>query len=393
MSWPSLPPWVAWSMLALLLLEWWVTQARLRDLLRLPEPDASMETQSLETPSLETPSLETPSICLCIPARDEALEIGPALDSWLAQDYPHLQVLVVDDGSTDGTPELLAARAAAHPARLRILRNEVLPDGWLGKNHALHLASRQPEALAAEWLLFVDADVRAQPTLLRRVMAHLQERPADLLTLIAAVETASVAERIFIPPALVHFLWFVPPGRVADPHSRFFCGTGGFTIVRRRAYEAIGGHAAAPLEPVDDMRLAQRMKAAGFLNRMAQGGPALRLRMYHGLGEILRALRKNILGVDYVWLLAPGMILALVALSLSPLWLGLGGWPLAGLALWVAWPALAGEVHQRLSGEPMDWLWILWPLSGLIVAAGMAWAFLDRLRGVNHWRGRDIPVR
>jgi hypothetical protein len=334
-----------------------------------------------------------PSVCLCIPARDEAREIGKALDSWLAQDYPNLRILVVDDGSTDGTPEILKDRASKHGGRLRVIRNERLPPGWLGKNHALHLASSQTEARAAEWLLFVDADVCAASDLLRRAMAHVDEWPTDLLTLIAAVDAETKAERLFIPPALMKFLWVVPPKRVADPHSAFFCGTGGFTLARRRAYDAIGGHAAAPLEPIDDMRMAQRMKQAGFINRMAQGGPDLRLRMYHGWLEILQALRKNILGVNGVWLFAPVMIPLIAALSLSPLWLALGGHPTAGFIIWLLWPVMVGETYQRLTAKPMDWIWVFWPLAGLIAACGMAWAFLDRLRGVNHWRGRTVKVR
>jgi glycosyltransferase involved in cell wall biosynthesis len=378
MNWFLLPAWVPGALLGLVALEGWMTHSRLRDLPQLPEAD---RTQA------------SPSICLCIPARNEVREIGPALDSWLAQDYPGLRVLVVDDGSTDGTAAILAERSSRHPERLRVLRNDVLPPGWLGKNHALHLASAQAEALAADWLLFVDADVNATPDLLLRCTAHLREFPADLLTLIAAVETVSLSERIFIPAALLQFLWATPPRRVADPHSAFFCGTGGFTLVRRKAYEAIGGHAEAPMEAVDDMRLAQRMKRAGFLNRMARGGPALRLRMYHGLSEILRALRKNLLSLDYLWLLAPLLILVLLALSLSPVWLALGGWPMSAMGLWILWPVLIGEAYQKISARPMDWIWILWPLSGLIAATGMAWAFLDRLRGVNHWRGRNVRIR
>jgi len=378
MYWPPFPNWVPASLLGLLVLEWWITQRRLRELPELPEVDEAAE---------------LPGVCVCIPARDEAMEIGPALDSWLAQDYPGLAILVVDDGSTDGTPGLLAERQARHPRRLRVLRQDTLPGGWLGKNHALHLATSQPEAKAADWLLFVDADVSAHPRLLRRAVAHALASGADILTLIAAVDTVSVAERIFIPPAMVHFLWFMPPKRVADPHSGFFCGTGGFTIVRRKAYEAIGGHAAAPHEAIDDMRLAQRMKQAGFANHVARGGPELHLRMYHGLSEILRGSRKNILGVAHLWALAPAAILVLITLSLSPLWLALGHWPLAGFTLWVVWPALVGEVNYRLSAKPMDWIWSLWPLAGLIAAVGMAWAFVDRVRGFTRWRGRKVSLR
>src|SRR5664279_909893 len=150
-------------------------------------------------PSLpDDPSLPLvpPSVCLCIPVRDEALELSVALTSWLAQDYPQLSILVVDDGSTDGSTEILQVQAAARPDRLRVLRNEHLPPGWLGKNHALDLASRQPEALAAEWLLFADGDVQAAPDLLRRAMAFALAQPTDILALVPAVDAVGRAERL-----------------------------------------------------------------------------------------------------------------------------------------------------------------------------------------------------
>lgn len=331
-------------------------------------------------------------VCLCIPARDEAAELGPALDSWLAQDYPDLAVVVVDDGSADATPQLLAARAAAQPARLRVLRNDVLPPGWLGKNHALHLASRTPEALDADWLLFVDADVRTTPDLLRRAFAFLDEHPADILALLFAVDAGSPAERVCTPLMGAAFVSLVPPQGVADPRSRAFAGIGAFTLVRREAYDAVGGHAAAPLEAVDDMMLARRVKAAGRVNRLALGGPMLRVRLYHGLLELARGLRKNTAFVPGWWLL-PALIPLLLLHHAGPFLAAWAWHPAAGLALLLVPAALTGDVAQRIGGRPMDPLWILWPLNGLIVAWGMAWAFLDRIRGRNTWRGRAVDFR
>lgn len=335
---------------------------------------------------------DPPSVCLCIPVRDEVRELPAALDSWLAQDYPPLAILVVDDGSEDGSTEILARRAAERPDRLRVLRNEVLPPGWLGKNHALDLASRQPEARSATWLLFADGDVQAAPGLLRRAMAHALARPTDILALIPGVDTVGVAERMLLPLASSAFLMLVPPHQVANPRHPAFCGVGGFTLVRRTAYDAVGGHAAAPLEAIDDMMLARRVKAAGFVNRMALGGPDLHLRMYHGAFELVRAMRKNAAAVPFWGLLLPALPVALL-IGLAPLWLPCAGHPGLALLLWLLVPALAGDTHQRSSGRPMDLWWALWPLATFVFLAGTAWALRDRLRGVNHWRGRDVALR
>jgi len=372
-----LPLWIPLALLGLGLGLLGLTLSRLRALPRLPASGIRESTQT---------------VCLCMPARNEGLEIGAALDSWLNQAYPNLRLVVVDDGSTDATPEILARRAVAHPDRLRVIRNETLPPGWLGKNHALHLATSTPEARQAQWLLFVDADVQAVPDLLSRVFALLEETPADIFALVPGVDTHSVGERLFLPTAATFFLWLVPPGSVADPKSPFFCGTGAFTLVRRSTYDAIGGHAAEAMEPIDDMMLARRAKQAGFVNRVAQGGPDLHLRMYASGWEVIRAMRKNILGVPGLWVFAPVLIALMLVLLLSPLWLALLGRPAFALLEWLLWPFIVWVAHRRLTGQSFDWIWLLWPLIGPAASVGIAWAFGDRLRGVNHWRGRTVPL-
>ena len=377
MLWPLSPPWVSFVLLALGFFLAWLTLARLRELDTLPEAGKGDP---------------MPAITLCFPVRDEAEEVGRALDSWLAQDLPGLRLVVVDDGSTDGTPSILAQRQAAHPGRLRVVRNDTLPPGWLGKNHALDLASRQPESLAADWLAFIDADVQAAPGFLRRALAYLDQHPGDLLAVLPSVDTGSLAERVFLPWANLLFLWLIPFRKVPQPDSWAHCGVGAFTLVSRRAYDAVQGHAGAPMTIIDDMALAQRVKAAGFTNQVAHGGPALHLRMYHGFWNLVRAMRKNALPHPLLALLAPLAALPTLALPLSPALLALTGHPWAGLTLWLLVPPVIAEAQQRLAQRPADPAWALWPLNGVPLALGMLWACADRIRGVNHWRGREIKL-
>ncbi len=339
----------------------------------------------------EAPPSEA-SVCLLIPARDEVREIRAAVSSWVAQDHGPLRVVVVDDGSTDGTTDVLRALEAAHPDRLAVLRNEHLPPGWLGKNHAMHLAQAHPWAREATWLLLADADVQAGADLLRRALAFASSQPTDVLALLPAIDTASPGERLALPLASSGFLMLVPPHKVPDPKALAFCGVGAFTLIRRSAYDTIGGHAAAPLEAIDDMMLARRAKAAGFLNRVARGGPWLHLRMYHGLWSVIRAMRKNAMALP-LWPIAPLGIASTLLLFLAPLWLPLVGRPILALLLWLLVPALLGHVAQRMTRRPMDLIWAFWPLLGPPLALGQAWAFWDRLRGINHWRGRNVKLR
>lgn len=337
----------------------------------------------------EDPGPSAASVCLCIPARNEAREIGAAMASWIAQDHGALRIVVVDDGSTDATPGILAGLGCG---RLKVIRNDALPPGWLGKNHAMHLATETAEAKAADWLLFADADVRAEASLLRRALAHAEETRADVLALVPGQDTGSFGERLLLPVLGAGFLMAVPADRVARPGAFACAGIGAFTLIRRSTYDALGGHAAAPLEAIDDMMLARRAKQAGFSNRLGQGGPGLRIRMYGSGAEAVRAMRKNVLALPLVWVAFPVLGPLSLVLWLAPLWLPFAGWPILAGVVWLAVPAVVAEAHQRLSGHPADLAWALWPLAGPALLWGAIPAFWDRLRGVNRWRDREIHM-
>jgi hypothetical protein len=146
------------------------------------------------------------------------------------------------------------------------------------------------------------------------------------------------------------------------------------------------------MDPIDDMMLAKRVKAAGYTNRVAQGGPGLHLRMYRGLADLVRAMRKNALPFMTLVPLVPVSIALVMAASLAPVLLSLLGHPWGGLALWALVVATMSVLQRRLTGRTLDGAWAAWPVNGFLIAAGILWALGDRFRGVNHWRGRDVKL-
>jgi len=213
-----------------------------------------------------------PRLSIVVPARDEATAIASAVGSLLAQDYPDLDVVAVDDRSRDGTGDVLRELAARDP-RLSVLRVDRLPAGWLGKTHALWRGAER--ASGSEWLLFTDADVVHKQGALRRAVAYAVSEGLDHLTL-----TPKLAARGLLLEAFVAFfgyafvtLWGAYLAN--DPKSRRGVGIGAFNLVRREAYEAIGTIRALSLRPDDDIRLGRRLRAFGFLQRVLNGREVL----------------------------------------------------------------------------------------------------------------------
>ncbi len=159
-------------------------------------------------PSLDARAIPTVSslVSIIVPARNEANNIVRCLDGALAQSYSNYEVIVVDDGSTDDTPRILARCAAQHPTRLRIICGRPLPKGWVGKcNACLHGANNA----RGDWVLFVDADTVPQPTLVMAMMAYAEAERLDVLTSFPFNELSTLAERLVLP------VFFSSPSRLS----------------------------------------------------------------------------------------------------------------------------------------------------------------------------------
>jgi chlorobactene glucosyltransferase len=337
----------------------------------------------------------TPFVSVLVPARDEADVIGETISRLLSQTYPSFEVIVLDDGSTDGTREK-ARQAAAGDSRFRVISGEPLPDGWLGKNWACHQLAGQANG---EILIFTDADVRWDPGALSAVIHLMDKTRADTLTVWPTQETRTWSERLVVPMMMFVIMGYLPELCVRYiPWPVFAAANGQCLAFRRDAYQHIGGHAAMRANVVEDMGLAWETKRKGLQLVMSLGDRLCSTRMYHSWSEVRDGFAKNILAGHGG---RPGFLLLSAffhwLLFLLPwVWLAVGwavnlgsGWPwfpLALMGLGVGVRALsAAATHQRVGDA------LLLPLSTvlmtLIAARSLWWHFR---RGGPQWKGRLV---
>jgi chlorobactene glucosyltransferase len=277
-------------------------------------------------------------ISVLVPARNEAEVIAETVRSLLAQELPDLEILILDDNSTDGTAAIAWA-AGAHDPRLRVLAGSPLPTGWSGKPWACHQLA---QAANGEWLIFTDADVRWQPGALAALAAEMERTHADLLTVWPTQVTETWAERMIVPLMALAVIGYLPAVLVHHvPWRAFTAATGQCLAFRRVAYDAIGGHAAVAATVLDDMRLARAIKKRGLRLRMADSAGLLVCRMYRDWPTVRDGFAKNILAGygDRVLFLALATLFHWLVFLGPWIWLALGrrgdlpGWPLWPLAL------------------------------------------------------------
>ena len=234
-----------------------------------------------------------PLVSVIVPARNEADNIAGLIATLLSSRYPSLEVVIVDDRSTDGTTEIAHQLAANHPDRVRVLDGRPLPPGWLGKCWACWQGY---QAASGDILVFTDADTRHHPRLLSHTVGALQTTGADLLTLFPRQLMFTVWERIIQPHVFTAITLRYRDGnrinRTRNP--RDVIANGQFIAFTRAGYEAIGGHEAVRAEVVEDLRLAQRTVAAGRRMFIAWGDDLIATRMYRSFRQIVEGWSKNL---------------------------------------------------------------------------------------------------
>lgn len=355
------------------------------------------------------PDLQLPSLTIVVPARNEEAEIESALRSLLQLDYPQYQIVAVNDRSTDQTGAIME-RLAAEPAsagRLRVLHVRDLPSGWLGKVHAMWLGSQkdaaqrnaaQPnvaEQNASDWLLFTDADCVFHPECLRRAIHYATKTATDHLVLFPTAHMKTLGERMMIsfPQTMASFA--MRPWKVRDPKARDHIGVGAFNLIRRSAYEVIGGYEKLRLEVVDDIKLGESVKKAGLRQDVVFGPELVSLRWAVGAAGVVANLEKNLFAfLRFRISLLLAVCVLTFFLCVCP-FLGVflaPGWAKAGFAAAMALIALAYTFSGRYMGNSAL-LFLTCPIAAIVFNfAALQSAFFALRDGAITWRGTKYPL-
>jgi len=340
-----------------------------------------------------------PKVAVIVPARNEAANIGPCVESLSAQEYPpdRLAIIVVDDESSDATAAVVTG-LSKRDGRIVLCHTSPLPPGWKGKVHACCTGVAAAPA-DAQWLCFLDADMQAAPQAVASAVAAASDRKLDLLTLAPRHELKSFAERLMLPCGLYLLGFYQDLGKIQAPDSDEVVATGQFMLLRRAAYDAVGGHASVREAICEDVELALLMKRRGYRVLLMDGNRVLSTRMYTGWSTLWPGFAKNLIqllgGPLRTVLTAPVIVL----LAWMAVWLplqdvaavlhGVRGAPIALTLATLGTAALVGlhvggAVHFRIPW----WYGLLFPLGytagGVMALDSVRWRMTRRV----YWKGR-----
>jgi cellulose synthase/poly-beta-1,6-N-acetylglucosamine synthase-like glycosyltransferase len=369
-----------------LLVAWWALAAlvALLNWLFLPRL-SSEETQD-----------PLPTLTVVIPARNEERGLGPAVEAHCAQDYPGLQVVVVDDGSEDRTPEILRDLQARYP-NLTVVQGTPPEEGWLGKPNA------QRQGLGAatgDYVLFVDADVVYAPGVHRRAVGEVLRRDLDMLLLLSTLE-GRWPERVVLS-FLDTFSFYVSPTILANVPSLKWAafGAGSGNLVRREAFEAAGGIGKIRAEVVDDVAMGRMMKALRGRFRVVFARGDIRVRMYEGFRAAVEGFTKNYYAAFGFspWFAVPAVGLYVVLHVLPPAALA-AALLLPGARALLLPAALACGAEAALNAWGCSWSGQGWWIGLMAPIRALVWGYiLVRSMGRYYrrgvvWRGRSYTQR
>lgn len=349
---------------------------------------------------------EHPKISVCIPARNEEAVIGNLLKSICKQDYERVEILVLDDQSTDKTPEIIQSFASDYPALIKPMNGESKPENWLGKPWA---CQQLGDAATGKILLFLDADTYLEPDMLKKTAISFEKYSLNMLTIWPRQLLGSFWERTVIPLIYYALVTLLPaiyvyrspkwlPSFLQRKFLAAFAAACGQCIAfTRKAYDQIGGHQAVKQEIVEDVALAKKAKLNGLTLRMFHGVGSINCRMYRSEKDMFEGLRKNFLagfGNSLLFFITAGIVhLVVFVLPFITFIYSLMIYNPALFSLSLA--SITILILHRLILS----VWFKWnPVYGFLHPLGVLWyqrlgivKIWDHLSGKKvQWKGRDV---
>ncbi|MBU1640426.1 MAG: glycosyltransferase family 2 protein [Proteobacteria bacterium] len=265
-------------------------------------------------PEVQPPA---PYVSIIVPALNEETSIVEAMESLITLDYEHFEIIAINDRSTDQTGPLLDQFARLH-SKIHVLHISELPSDWLGKQHALQEGADRAKG---DLLLFTDADVTFAPSTLKRAIRRMQDTNLDHLTLLFGVVLSGSLLNMVVIEFGVNLACFLKPWKASDPKSVHSIGIGAFNLVRREAYEKIGGHREIAMSPIDDVLLGVLLKTEGFRQECLRGSQFVTVPWYHSLQEMIQGLEKNsFAALDYSMAKVAAASIFIIIVGIWPYW-------------------------------------------------------------------------
>lgn len=336
--------------------------------------------------------LRLPRISVIMPACNEERHIEQAVKTQLCQDYPNLEILVVDDRSTDATTDILAELQKKY-TNLKVIRIDTLPPGWMGKAHALQ---RGAEAAGGEYLLFTDGDVFMEESTISRAATHMKAQRLDHISLIFRNISSGWLLNALILDSGIGLLQVFRPWRARRNDTRAFVGVGAFNLVKQEVYHALGGHRSIRMHPVDDLMLGKIIKRASYRQECLLGMDLVTLPWYAGVAQMVDGLMKNAMAfINFRYSLLPPLLAGLILLNILPVWGILFADTIPQLlfsAVIATKTAVSAYGTRKLGVSP----WcapatLLTPYISIYIILRAAWS--NHRDGGIYWRGTFYPLQ
>jgi glycosyltransferase involved in cell wall biosynthesis len=332
----------------------------------------------------------TPQVSAIVPARNEESSIAACIES-LAQQPEIAEIIVVDDQSTDTTAEIVRA-LAAKTSKLRLVKTDGVPDGWVGKNHAVALGAKEA---TYPWLLFTDADAEHEPESAARALLITKQTGAELVSFSPEQLTQAWYEKSLIPFTYCRLAKIFSFDDVNNPNSNVAAANGQFLMISRAAYDAIGGHASVASEVLEDVALAKRAKSAGYRIWFASGKGIVRVRMYRSFTAMWQGWKKNLYRLvgGTPWKAFREFLSTFPVIPVILLLIGIKQ-PLAMFLAVLLLIFRQMNYGSELTRNLFPFSFILYYVPGVLLYTGVLWAsYRSHARGKVEWKGREYPVQ